>query len=118
MWNVYANPDIPGPQKTLNNLLTGSFGKVKGDALREKCIAAFKTPGLRDLLDSQPYLHNGSLDNLGDVVNFHAQTAQMARENQIRNADPELSKIVLTPGQARQLTAFLNALTEDFHDNN
>jgi cytochrome c peroxidase len=116
MWNVYANPDIPGPQATLKKLLAVQFGKLKPDALLDKTIATFKTPGLRDLLDSQPFLHDGSRDNIGEVVHFYVQVAQMARDGLIRNADPELAKIALTPEQTQQLTMFLNALNDDFQD--
>ena len=118
LWNVYANPDIPAPQKALKTLLTASLGKLKDDAILEKTIASFKTPGLRDLLDSQPYLHNGTLDTIGQTVQFYVQVSQMARANQLRNADPELAKIAFTPQQAQALTQFLNALNEDFQDNN
>ncbi len=118
MWNVFGNPDIPGPQKALKTLLTATLGKLKDDAILDKTIATFKTPGLRDLLDSQPFMHNGSLDNIGQTVQFYIQVSQLARNNQLRNADPEIPKIGFTPQQAQQLTQFLNALNEDFQDGN
>ena len=37
-------------------------------ALLDGAVALFKTPGLRDLGHSGPYLHDGSADTLEDVV--------------------------------------------------
>jgi cytochrome c peroxidase len=39
----------------------------------------FKVPSLRNIADTAPYFHNGSIDNLPDAVNIMART-QLARE--------------------------------------
>ena len=116
VWNVLGNPDIPKPQKALLNLFNAQGGGQKGDALLTRAIAAFKTPGLRDLGHSQPYLHNGSLDTTRDVTDFYARVGNMARAKQIRNADPRLAGINLSPEEAAQIAKFLDALNEDFSD--
>ena len=116
LWNVYANKDIPHPQKALKAQLQLVFGKLKDDALLDQTIATFKTPGLRDLGHSQPYQHNGSLDNIQGVMQFYLQVSDMARRGLIRNPDPQLAGIALNPTQAAQIAKFLNALNEDFQD--
>jgi hypothetical protein len=116
LWNIYDNKDIPNPQKNLKALTQLVFGKLNDAAILDLTIATFKTPGLRDLGNSQPYLHNGSLDNIQEVLQFYLQVSEMARQGLIRNADPQLAKIALNPQEAAQITDFLNALNEDFHD--
>ena len=120
LWNVFGNPDLPKPQKALLNLVQ-NLGQnhapaSKGDALLARTIAAFKTPGLRDLGHAQPYLHTGALDTTRDVTDFYARVGAMARANQIRNADPRLAGIALSPEEAAQVAKFLDALNEDFSD--
>ncbi len=116
LWNVYANPDLKNPQKALKKLAQLQFGKLKDNALLDKTVATFKTPGLRDLLDSQPYFHDGSVDTLQGTLNFYVLVGTLARANQIRNPDPRLAGIALTFSETVQITKFLTALTEDFKD--
>jgi cytochrome c peroxidase len=67
---------------------------------------AFKTPTLRDVAVRGPYMHDGSLASLEDVVAFY---------NQGGHQNPWLSKEIqpldLTVGEQVDLVAFLNALT-------
>ena len=114
LWNVFGNPDIPKPQNGLKKVAREALGHLKDDETLARTIATFKTPGLRDLQDSQPYFHNGSIDDLTGAVNFYVLVSQLARANQIRNADPRLAGIALMPSEAAQVVKFLNALTEDF----
>lgn len=112
LWNVYANPDIPKPQASLNALLGGT----NPSQILDSTVALFKTPGLRDLGHSQPYLHNGRLDTLRDVVGFYAQAGQLQRDGKLRNGDPRMGGIFLTPEEVNQIAKFLDALNEDFAD--
>ena len=80
-----------------------------------RTIAFFKTPSLRDPGQSNPYMHNGSLDTLGDVLTFYGTTSDLARAGQLRNASPELSNVVIDPNvDVIPLTAFLNSFNEDY----
>lgn len=116
LWNVYDNTDIPKPQKQLKALTQLMFGKLKSDAMLDKTIATFKTPGLRDLGHSQPYQHTGNIDTIQGVMDFYLQVSGMARLGLIRNPDPQLARIALNPQEAAQITSFMTALNEDFHD--
>ncbi len=64
VWNIFANPDMPTPQATIRALLCESKHpcSVSDAALLDRAIARFKTPGLRDLGHSAPYMHNGQFD--------------------------------------------------------
>lgn len=67
---------------------------------------AFKTPTLRNIELTAPYMHDGSLATLEDVFNFYAIGGG-------RNAhlDPEMKPVVLAPQDREDLIAFLRALT-------
>jgi cytochrome c peroxidase len=113
LWNIFANPDRPQPQASLLRALTGGLPATFG-ALLPRTIGRFKTPGLRDLADSAPYLHNGSKDTLEDVLDFYRTFGAKARANEVRNAASQLHGIVLAPENLPPLAAFLRALNEDY----
>jgi cytochrome c peroxidase len=116
VWNVFANPDMPNPQGRLRLILLQSGGDVSDAALLDRSIACFKTPSLRDLGHSAPYLHNGAKDSLEAVLDFYRQFSAMARKGQVRNFDPKLANIFLATKDAAPLAAFLRSLNEDYDD--
>ena len=77
-------------------------------------MALFKTPSLRGLAFSGPYLHNGSKDTLEEVIEFYIRMSRLARDGKVRNAAPELSGILLKEEDIAPLAAFLRALNEDY----
>ena len=77
-------------------------------------MARFKTPGLRDLSHSAPYLHDGSRDSLEEVVDFYRTVSEGARAGTLRNGAPELRGIALTEADVAAVAAFLRALDEDY----
>jgi cytochrome c peroxidase len=79
-------------------------------------IGLFKTPVLRDLVDSAPYFHNGSRPKFEDVVAFYIQSSALAKAGRLRNAPPEFQLLSLSDDDVSALTAFLLSLTEDYDD--
>ena len=75
-------------------------------------IGAFKTPTLRHLAYSQPYMHTGAYVSLEGVVRELIRLSEMARAGRIRQADEELPKIRLTEADIAPLLAFLSTLNE------
>ncbi len=73
---------------------------------REEDRGAFKTPSLRNVDLTAPYMHDGSVATLEAVIDFYDQGAQPNP-----HLDPEIRPLGLTPEQRRQLIAFLRALT-------
>jgi cytochrome c peroxidase len=69
-------------------------------------VGAFKTPTLRDVARTAPYMHDGSLATLEDVVAFY-DSGGVANAN----LDGEIRPLALTGEQRRDLVAFLHALT-------
>jgi cytochrome c peroxidase len=85
------------------------------NALLPKAIARFKTPGLRDLSHSAPYLHNGQQDTPEGVIELYRRAAGQARQGTLRNPAPELAGIALRSEDVAALAAFLRSLNEDYN---
>jgi cytochrome c peroxidase len=92
--NNGAGQDRPQPD-------LGRFEQSKNDSDR----GAFKTPTLRDMSRTAPYMHDGSLRTLMDVVNFY---------NKGGNPNAHLSRLMrplnLTEQQKGDLVDFMRAL--------
>ena len=69
---------------------------------------AFKTATLRDIAKTAPYMHDGSLKTLKEVVDFYAGGG-----NSNPYLDPEMKKIHLSAGDRTDLVEFLQSLTGD-----
>ncbi|HEY1251784.1 MAG TPA: cytochrome c peroxidase, partial [Thermoanaerobaculia bacterium] len=110
VWNVYGNPDFPAPQAAL----AGILGPLSAQTLRDS-IARFKTPGLRDLGQSGPYLHTGRKRDLEEVLELYAASSAKQRAGGLRNGADELSGMFLGEGDIDPLAAFLRALNEDYN---
>ena len=68
-------------------------------------LGRFKTPTLRGLRDTAPYMHDGSLATLEDVVEFYRKGGHPNV-----NLDPVLKPIEMTEEDAAKLVAFLASL--------
>jgi cytochrome c peroxidase len=73
---------------------------------REEHKGAFKTPTLRDVARHPPYMHDGSLRSLGDVIAFYDRGGT---PNPWLSGD--IRPLGLTPDEQSDLVAFLEALT-------
>ena len=73
---------------------------------RERDRGAFKTPTLREVARTAPYMHDGSLRTLEDVIEFYDGGGRPNPQ-----IDPVIRPLALTATEKRQLAAFLHALT-------
>jgi cytochrome c peroxidase len=73
-------------------------------------LAAFRTPGLRNLSLSDPYLHNGSRATLEEVIGQKFEASRMATRGELRNSDPFLAEVELDQFEIAPLVVFLNTL--------
>ena len=89
-------------------------GYSSDNILLNRAIARFKTPGLRDLGHSAPYMHNGQFDRLNDIVQFYRDVSQQARAGSLRNGASQLQGIALIGNDMSPLVAFLESLNEDY----
>jgi cytochrome c peroxidase len=86
------------------------------DLALPRTIGLFKTPDVRDISSSEPYLHTGRMNTLQDMIAFYQTVSAQARAGTLRNPDPALSGISLDSSAVNPLVAFLRALNEDYQD--
>lgn len=68
-------------------------------------IGAFKTPTVRDASRTAPYMHDGSLKTLEEVVDHYDKGG-----NANRYLDKDMKKLNLSQGEKADLVAFMRAL--------
>ncbi|HEX6883918.1 MAG TPA: cytochrome c peroxidase [Planctomycetota bacterium] len=72
---------------------------------------AFKTPTLRNVELTGPYMHNGSMATLEQVIEFYARGGNFAAQN-ARDLDPDVGGFALSEQEKGDLVAFLESLTD------
>jgi len=82
----------------------GLFNTTKQEADQGK----FKTPSLRNISETRPYMHDGSISSLWPVIEFYNQGG-------IENPylDPTMKPLQLTTDEIVHLIEFLKALTSN-----
>ncbi|HEX3854635.1 MAG TPA: cytochrome c peroxidase, partial [Polyangiaceae bacterium] len=93
--NNGTRPNDPDPGRQRLTLKDSDFGK-------------FRVPTLRNIAVSAPYMHDGSLATLADVVEHYDQGGSGSP-----NTDPTLHALGLSDHDKRDLIAFLESLTDD-----
>lgn len=73
---------------------------------RERDKGAFKTPTLRSITETSPYMHDGAFKTLEEVVDFYDKGA-----NANPNLDARIKPLGLSSEEKADLLAFLKALT-------
>jgi cytochrome c peroxidase len=86
---------------------TGRY-RVSGD---ESDLGAFRTPSLRNVAVTAPYMHDGSLATLEDVIDFYDAGG---RPNP--NLSPFIRPLFLSVYEKAALIAFLRTLTDQQYD--
>lgn len=118
LWNIFANPDVPAPQKKIRRILCEQAEKLGESCDKEQLlklsVAAFKTPVLRDLGHSGPYFHDGQSGSLEEVMAFYRLAGKLARSGRYRYTSPEMNAIYIDDNDVISLLAFLRALNEDY----
>ncbi|MDP6823606.1 MAG: cytochrome c peroxidase [Dehalococcoidia bacterium] len=74
----------------------------------ETDFGQFRTPMLRELGQTAPYMHNGAFATLEEVIDFYD-----AGGGESPNLDPLISPLGLTEQEKADLLAFLHSLTGD-----
>lgn len=105
----------PGP---FNNGLTLDSGQDKGafETFPEnpQMIGAFKVPSLRDIALTAPYMHNGSLQSLEEVID-HYDSGILAHPQlsaPLKDSEGNTIRLNLSPEDKSALIDFLHTLTD------
>jgi len=85
----------------------GLYGSTKNPA----DAARFKAPSLRNIALTAPYMHDGSIATLGEVVDHYAAGGRMGRDNPAK--DPLVHGFFMTARNRADLVAFLESLTDE-----
>jgi cytochrome c peroxidase len=82
-------------------------------------MGRFKAPTLRNITLTAPYMHDGSIDTLDEVIDHYAAGGRSIDSGPNRGVgadnpfkDPAVSGFEITAAERRDLLAFLNALTD------
>ncbi len=92
--------DAPDGQRA--RIVTASIGAPED-------YAAFRTPGLRNVAETAPYMHAGQLASLEDVVRFYSTLEGAERFD--HHGQTVLRRLELTEPEIADLVAFLESLT-------
>lgn len=83
-------------------------------------VGKFKTPGLRDVLRTRPWFHNGLFDNIEGVMNMYSAGMAQPKPKPDQLGDPlfpktdsHLRQLNLTKEEKYALIAFLGAITTE-----
>jgi cytochrome c peroxidase len=93
--NLGVGADQPNPD-------VGRFAVTKDP----KDWGAFKTPTLRDIAETPPYMHDGSLKTLKDVVEYYDKGGILNK-----NLDKDIKPLKLTVDEKADLVEFMRALS-------
>ncbi|NOT84491.1 MAG: cytochrome-c peroxidase [Methylococcaceae bacterium] len=77
-------------------------------------IGKFKTPTLRNIAFTAPYMHDGSIKTLAEVVEHYDKGGNRSEQGS-RFIDTEIFQLHLTPQEKADLVAFMRALTSGQH---
>jgi cytochrome c peroxidase len=100
-FSVTGVPDLPGQEHDTGRL------QVESTSLD----GAFKSPTLRNIALTAPYMHNGAFATLEEVVEFYAKGG--GREDGVENMDIHVLGFELTDQEKADLVAFMYALTDE-----
>lgn len=73
---------------------------------------AFKTPSLRNVAVTAPYMHNGVFSTLEEVVDFYNKGGGVGLGISVENQTLPSDKLELTPKEIKELVAFMKTLTD------
>jgi cytochrome c peroxidase len=83
------------------------------DEFLQRMIGTFKTPTLRNLTYTSPYMHTGGFSSLESALEEVMRLSELARAGRVREADDNLKKIKIREADIPTIVAFLNTLNED-----
>ena len=74
---------------------------------------SFKTPTLRNVAVTAPYMHNGVYNTLEEIVDFYNQGGGIGLGLSIDNQTLPQDKLNLSDNEAKALVAFMKTLTDN-----
>ncbi len=113
-WYVRSESEIIGvPAKIQwgNARIDPDSGRYKINRLPE-LMFAFKTPTVRNVEQTAPYMHNGVFTNLDDVVEFYHKGGGVGIGIELQFQSLPFDSLQLDMQEKKQIVAFMRALTD------
>ena len=107
-----------GPGQGLSSTQTGTprpSGMDRGRFITSGNLSelfAFRTVSLRQIGETAPYMHDGAIETLAEVIEFYDRGGGDESSIDVERLDEELVPLGLTNQEKGQLEAFLLALTD------
>jgi cytochrome c peroxidase len=92
----------------------GRYNFLKSDDAK----SSFRTPTLRNIKFTKPYMHNGVLNTLDEVINFYNVGGAAGKKIKIDNQTLSSDSLHLTKNEIEKLKLFLESLTEKLPESN
>lgn len=113
-WYVRSESEIIGvPAKIQwsNARIDPDSGRYKINRLPE-LMFAFKTPTVRNVEQTAPYMHNGVFTNLDDVVEFYHKGGGVGIGIELQFQSLPFDSLQLDMQEKKQIVAFMRSLTD------
>lgn len=114
-FECHYTPDFTGDEFRNIGLFNGKEYNDSGryDVTRNpEDIGKFKVPGLRNVAMTAPYMHDGSMKTLREVIDYYDQPHTLVPDALTRDSLLR-QPLNLTEQEKQDLEAFLHALTDD-----
>jgi cytochrome c peroxidase len=102
---------VPGNADSLHPVADGDIGRIKisGNPVHDN---SFKTPTVRNIELTGPYMHNGVYKTLEEVVEFYNKGGGAGLGIPIQNQTLPFDKLSLSGAEKKALVAFMRSLTD------
>lgn len=100
------------PQDTGFSRLSNDKGRFNINPAKET-ESAFRTPTIRNLPFTKPYMHNGIFKTLEEVIDFYDAGGGAGKGMRVPNQTLPADSLRLTKAEKKDLLAFINSLNED-----
>lgn len=102
---------VPSTPDTLHPVLDADSGKFHLYKMPHQ-LRSFKTPGLRNVALTAPYMHNGVFKTLDEVMDFYNKGGGAGLGFDLPNQTLPPDRLELTAQEKKAIIAFLHALTD------
>lgn len=102
---------IGTPESAENKKLSPDMGRFKVTGLKEQ-VHAFKTPTVRNVEHTAPYMHNGVYSKLEEVVDFYHKGGGKAFGYPVENQTLPFDSLQLSPTEKQDLVLFMKCLSD------
>ncbi|MBX2840271.1 MAG: cytochrome C peroxidase, partial [Flammeovirgaceae bacterium] len=105
---------IPADTDTIMAKIDGDMGRANG-ILKERANIfehSFKTPTVRNVALTSPYMHNGVYQSLEEVIDFYNKGGGIGLGIEVPNQTLPENSLGLSDNEKLDLVAFMNALSD------